>query len=47
MAKQQLKNRIADLEQWLNDNHSEHEARPYNESELKKAKEQLASKRKE
>jgi hypothetical protein len=41
MTKQQLKNKIADLEQWLKDNHSEHQARPQIESDLRKAKEQL------
>ena len=42
MTKRQLKNKIANLEQWLNDNHPEHEARPHNELELKRAKEQLS-----
>lgn len=41
-TKQQLKNKIADLEQWLQDNHPEHESRPHNEAELIKAKEQLS-----
>ena len=40
-TKQQLKNKITDLKQWLDDNHSEHEARPYNEAELKKSEAQL------
>lgn len=43
MTKQQLKNKIADLEQWLTDNHSEHIARPQIESDLRKAKSDLAN----
>lgn len=42
MTKRQLKNKKADLEQWLQDNHSEHELRPYKEVELKKVNEALA-----
>ena len=42
MTKQQLKNKITELEQWLTDNHSEHIARPQIECDLRKAKEQLA-----
>lgn len=41
MTKQQLKNKISDLKEWLNTNHLEHEARPHNELELKKAQQQL------
>jgi hypothetical protein len=41
MTKQQLKNRITQLEQWLFDNSAEHEARPQIETDLRKAKEQL------
>ncbi|MCV9929491.1 hypothetical protein OIU83_17655 [Flavobacterium sp. LS1R49] len=43
MTNQQLKNKIAQLEQWLFDNASEHEARPQIETDLRKAKEQLAN----
>ena len=42
MTKQQLKNKISELEQWLFDNSPEHEARPQIEADLRKAKEQLA-----
>ena len=42
MTKQQLKNKISDLEQWLTDNSPEHEARPQIEADLRKAKEQLS-----
>lgn len=44
-TKQQLKNKIADLKQWLKDNSSEHEARPQIERDLRKAEEQLSQKR--
>ena len=42
MTKQQLKNKISELEQWLVDNAPEHEARPNIVTDLRKAKEQLA-----
>lgn len=42
MSKQRLKNKIAELTQWLFDNSSEHEARPQIEADLRKAKEELA-----
>lgn len=42
MSKQQLKNKISELEQWLKENASEHEARPHIEADLRKAKEELA-----
>lgn len=41
MTKQQLKNKKVELEQWLLDNHSEHELRPYKEAELKKVNDKL------
>lgn len=41
MTEQQLKNKIADREQWLFDNSPEHEARPQIEADLRKAKEEL------
>ena len=41
MSKQQLKNKISELEQWLRENSSEHEARPNIEADLRKAKEEL------
>jgi hypothetical protein len=41
MTKQQLVNKIAELEQWLIDNHSEHIARPQIEADLRKAKREL------
>ena len=41
-TKQQLVNKIAELEQWLIDNHSEHIARPQIEADLRKAKQELA-----
>lgn len=40
-TKQQLINKIAELEQWLLDNHSEHCARPQIEADLRKAIEEL------
>ncbi|EMY3483769.1 hypothetical protein [Flavobacterium psychrophilum] len=40
-TKQQLVNKIAELEQWLTDNHSEHIARPQIECDLRKAKQEL------
>ncbi len=43
MTNQQLKNKISELEQWLFDNSSEHEARPMIEADLRNAKEQLAN----
>ncbi len=42
MTKQQLKNKIAELEQWLFDNSPEHEARPMVIADLQKAKDKLA-----
>lgn len=41
MTKQQLKNKISELEQWLTDNSPEHEARPHIVTDLRKAKEEL------
>ena len=38
---QQLKTKIAELEQWLHDNSSEHEARTTVESDLRNLKKQL------
>lgn len=40
-TKQQLKNKIAELTQWLEDNHPEHCARPQIESDLRKAIDEL------
>ena len=37
----QLKNKIAELEQWLIDNHSEHIARPQIEADLRNAKQEM------
>ena len=37
MTPQHRKNKIAELEQWLRDNHSEHIARPQIEADLRKA----------
>lgn len=39
-TKQQLQNKIAELKQWLRDNHSEHMARPQIEADLRKALEE-------
>lgn len=36
-TKQQLQNKIAELKQWLRDNHTEHIARPQIEADLRKA----------
>jgi hypothetical protein len=36
-TKTQLKNKIAELKQWLRDNASEHEARPQIERDLRNA----------
>ena len=36
LTKQQIKNKIAELKQWLRDNHSEHIARPQIEADLRK-----------
>lgn len=44
MTKQQLKNKRAELEQWLTDNSNEHEARPLIEADLRKVKERLEKK---
>lgn len=41
MTKQQLQNKIAELEFWLEHNHPEHIARPEIEADLRKLKEQL------
>jgi hypothetical protein len=43
MSKQQLKNKIADLKQWLTDNSPEHEARPSIEADLRRAIDELNS----
>lgn len=40
-TKQQFVNKIAELEQWLTDNHSEHIARPQIEGDLRKARQEL------
>lgn len=40
-TKQQLINKIAELEQWLQDNHAEHIARPQIEADLRKARQEL------
>lgn len=41
-TKQQLKNKKEELEQWLRDNSTEHEARPMIESDLRRVNDQLA-----
>jgi hypothetical protein len=41
MTKQQLLNKISQLEQWLIDNPCNHISRPHIEADLRKAKEQL------
>lgn len=41
MTKQQLKNKIAELEQWLIDNAARHEARAQIHNDLREAKERL------
>lgn len=41
MTKKQLKNKIAELEQWLFDNSSEHEARSQIVTDLRRAKEEF------
>lgn len=41
MTNQQLKNKKVELEQWLRDNHPEHELRPHKEAELRKINEAL------
>ena len=44
MTKQQLKNKKDELEQWLHDNSTEHEARPMIQADLRKVNEKLARK---
>ena len=43
-TKTQLKNKIAELKQWLQDNSPEHEARPQIESDLRTNIEELKNK---
>lgn len=44
MTKTQLENKKVELEQWLRDNSTEHEARPMIESDLRRTNEKLARK---
>ncbi len=41
-TKQQLINVIEQLEQWMQDNSTEHEARPQMEAKLRQAKQELS-----
>lgn len=43
MTKRQLTRKIEDLEQWLRDNSSEHEARPTIEADLRNYRIKLAN----
>lgn len=43
-TKTQLKNKIAELKQWLQDNSPEHEARPQIERDLRNAIDELKNK---
>lgn len=43
-TKTQLQNKIAELQQWLQDNSPEHEARPQIEADLRKAIDELKNK---
>ena len=44
MTKQQIKNKIADLEQWLNDHHPEDEQRPEIVNQLQRLQQELNQK---
>jgi len=44
MTKRQLENKISELEQWLRDNNTEHEARPIIEKDLRIFRQKLMNK---